>query len=286
MRDAVVGDGVLWAAGRAPWAVWADPPSLEPVLVGGRQSAVVSMWADFEELAGTGLVDEQVRGVLDAVSVDVSALGAPVRFLAASLDEETSRLAQAALWLGSALDQSHAWAPPAEAELATARAAAAEAGAALGDGRLRPASMHRLRWLWAALEWGGDVVEEPGATVRRSRVGQVTSHHAFLLGVVEDSRWPLPAEHLPFPLAWCVRRAPEIPAARPAWAAAAGIVAVGAESAEQLETRVEQLRAAYLSEGHELVRPREQLALAAAMAPWKGLPRRVWRRASRSLART
>ena len=279
---ALVRDGIVWPQGRSPWAVWADPPSLEPVLGAGRQSAVVSVWAGLGELVGGHLVDERLTEVLEALGLDTASeavrVGVPVRFLAAPV-EEMGRLARAALWLGSALDQPHAPASL-ESQLASVRAAAGM-GAALGAEPLPPAPAHRLAWLWAALERKGDVVaEEPSRATARCHRGRVPTHHAFLLGAVEDGAWPVAADHVPFPLDWCVRRAPEISGPT------AGILAVSADRADVLEARVEQLRDVYLGEGRALVRPSEQLALAGAMAPWTGLARRLWRQISRSLART
>ena len=286
---ALVRDGVVWPQGRSPWAVWADPTSLEPVLGAGRQSAVVSVWAGLGELVGGHLVDERLTEVLEALGLDTGdhemRVGAPVRFLAAPV-EEMGRLARAALWLGSALDQPNGRASE-ESELAAVRAAIAGVGAALGAESLCPAPAHRLAWLWAALEWDGGAVEESGrATVVRHR----DRVHAFLLGAVEDGAWPVAADHMPFPVNWCVRRAPELPSGhRPSpgpGGRAAGILAVSADRADVLEAWVEQLRDVYLAGGRALIRPREQLALATAMAPWTGLGRRLCRLISRSLART
>jgi hypothetical protein len=285
---ALVRDGVVWPHGRSAWVAWTDPPSLEPVLAAGRQSAAVSVWAGLGELAGRAWGDGRLTDVVDALGIDPGdhemRVGAPVRFLAAPV-EEVGRLARAALWMGSALDQTHGPASE-ESELPFVRAAIAGVGAALGAESLCPAPAHRLAWLWAALEWDGSAVEESGrATVIRHR-GRVLTQHAFLLGAVEDGAWPVAADHMPFPVNWSVRRAPELASDHGHGGRAAGILALSADRPDVLEARVEQLRDVYLAGGRALVRPREQLALAAAMAPWSGLARRLWRPVSRSLART
>lgn len=279
-----VADGVIWPTGRSPWGVWVGPPSLEPVLAADRDTAVVSVWASPTDLIAGGLGYERAAETVGPPVVGpgvrgAAARGAPVRFLASALDEETSRLARAALVLGSALGQ-----PPApEAEAMTAaQVAAVGVGAGLGAGTLAPAPVCRLQWLRAVLEWGGGGhLEVTGAIVARGS-DAVASHRTFLLGVVDDGGWPRVAEGLAFPLSWCVRRAPDVAPGHRGGAPAAGILAIDAATPGELEARVELVRAAYAREGRPLVRPRDQLGLAAGMVPWARLSRRLWRRATRS----
>jgi hypothetical protein len=248
----VVGDGLLWPSCDSPWAVWEGRAPLAGVLRAATEAAVVS-----------------VRG-------PAAYGGENERFLCAGLAEDMGRLARAALRLGTAIDQPRARSRPGEAELAGVLATAAAVGERLGAvGAL--ASTQRLEWLCGgALEWARteapavhQVLGDGGTRYVRGAGG----YHAFLVGPVDDDEWPGPAEGLCFAVDWCVRRLADGDGHERGRRPAAGLVGVRAESIDELDARAEELRTTYLHAGRVLVRPREQLALAAAMVPWVPLAR-------------
>jgi hypothetical protein len=249
---AIVGEGLLWPSSDAAWAVWEGPAPLTGVLRGNSEAAVVSV------CAGAAAHGRE-----------------RVRFLCAGLGDDMGRLARAALRLGTAIDQPRACTRPSEAELAGVLATAAVVGERLGAvGAL--ASTERLEWLCGALAWARteapamhQVLGDGGTRYVRGAGG----YHAFLVGPVDDDKWPGPAEGLCFAVDWCVRRLADGDGHERGRRPAAGLVGVQAESIDELEERAEELRTTYLDAGRVLVRPREQLALAAAMEPWVPLAR-------------